>query len=118
MKEAATRPSCLDCCNLPSGTNLLIPLHGDIRKNAGVSSPGLGFPNSQEESLGCSTKALARRPTEVTVDSADGINQLLFGACQYPYVGTVQQLLARELRGRYESLDQLFIRKTFPLEVK
>ena len=74
--------SCLERANTPAWGQ---------KKNPEVSSPGLGFPYSQEESLGCSTKALARRPTEVTVDSADGINQLLFGARQYPHMEIVRQ---------------------------
>ena len=32
MKEVATRPSCFDSVNLPSGTGTSIPLLGDKRK--------------------------------------------------------------------------------------
>ena len=46
---------------------------------------------TREESPGSATKPpgpFTRRPTEITVHSVDGINHLLFGACQYPLMGT------------------------------
>ena len=56
-----------------------------------VSGPGLSLVDQQKNPL----------------TSADEITQLLFGARQYPCMGTVRPRLVRGFWGRHESPDQL-----------
>ena len=93
MKEAATRPSCLDCCNLPSGTSTSIPLPGDKRKT----------PESD------SSRVVLEAKTKTLSSQVQGFRSMTEGGADAPSICLIKSCLAYANTPVWGQLDSYWL---------